>query len=80
MKITGLKALQSKLKDLARFGADLDGELTQVTFEPNDPASIEAAIQEAADAVDAKAKAYPRNEMVQNLAGQAKPVSLACRK
>jgi hypothetical protein len=71
LKITGLNELQRKMDELAKFGAELDGEIAQVTFDPTDPTSIEAAIQEVADAVDAKAKSYPRNEMVQNLAEQA---------
>jgi tRNA threonylcarbamoyladenosine modification (KEOPS) complex Cgi121 subunit len=72
LKITGFNELQRTMDELAKFGADLDGEIAQVTFDPTDPTSIEAAIQEVADAVDAKAKSYPSNEMVQNLAEQAK--------
>jgi hypothetical protein len=72
LKITGLNELQRTMDELAKFGADLDGEIAQVTFNPTDPTNIEAAIQEVADAVDAKAKSYPRNEMVRNLAEQAK--------
>lgn len=72
MKITGLKELQRKMDQLAKFGSDLDGEIASVTFDPSDPASIEAAIQGVRDAVDAKARSYSSNDVVQNLAEQAK--------
>lgn len=72
LKITGLNELQRKMDELAKFGADLDGEIAQVTFDPTDPTSIETAVQEVADAIDAKANSYPHNEMVLNLAEQVK--------
>lgn len=72
IKITGLKELQKKKDDLAKFASKLDGELASVSFDPTDPSSIETAIQTAWDAVDERANAYPRNDMVQNLAEQTK--------
>jgi hypothetical protein len=72
IKITGLKELQKKMDDLAKFASEMDGELARVSFDPNDPSSIETAILTASDAVDERANAYPRNDMVQNLAEQAK--------
>ncbi|MGX5733883.1 hypothetical protein [Bosea thiooxidans] len=72
MKISGFDKLQKKMDQLARFGAELDGELTIVKFDPTDPSSIEAAIQEACNAIDAKAKYYADNDMIQNIADQAK--------
>ncbi len=72
IKMTGLKELQKKLDDLAKFAAEMDGELARVSFDPNDPSSIETAIQTACDSVDERANSYPRNDMVQKLAEQAK--------
>ncbi|MCS6627917.1 hypothetical protein N0B44_33950 [Roseibacterium beibuensis] len=72
IKITGLKELQKKMDDLAKFASEMDGELARVSFDPSDPSSIETAIQAACDAVDERANSYPRNDMVQNLAEQAK--------
>jgi len=72
LKISGLKELQRKMNDVAKFASEMDGELAQVTFNPNDPSSIEIAIQVACDAVDQRAKSYPRNDLVQELAGQVK--------
>lgn len=72
IKITGLKELSKKMDELAKFGSEMDGELAHVSFDPHDPSSIETAIQQACDAVDERAKAYSRNDLVQNLAAQAK--------
>ena len=72
IKITGLKEMQRKMDDLAKFASEMDGELARVSFDPNDPSSIEAAIQKACESVDERATSYPRNDMVQNLAEQAK--------
>lgn len=72
IKITGLKELSKKMDELAKFGSEMDGELANASFDPYDPSSIEAAIQQACDAVDDRATAYPRNDLVQNLAEQAR--------
>ncbi|MDH1767359.1 hypothetical protein N5D37_17280 [Comamonas aquatica] len=51
-KITGLDKLQKNLKDAQRALSELDGELGVVNFDPNDPASIEGAIQSVNRMID----------------------------
>ena len=68
MKITGLDAFSRTLRELEKATSSLDGEIAQVSFDPNDPQSIELAIQEVNAAVDEKTRGYGDNEMVANLA------------
>lgn len=72
VKITGLDALQRQFKELERALRDLDGEIANVRFDPEDPSSIERAIQQLSDAVDEKVRPYGRNEMVQSIAEELK--------
>lgn len=72
MKITGLDALQRQFRELERALRDLDGEIANVRFDPEDPSSIERAIQQLNDAVDEKVRPYGRNEMVQSIAEELK--------
>jgi hypothetical protein len=52
MKITGLDKLTRDLAEAQKATEDLSGELGTVKFDPNDPGSIEAAINEVARLVD----------------------------
>jgi hypothetical protein len=72
MKFNGLDAITKKIDQMSKFAEEIDGELAHVQFDPSDPASIEAALQEINDAVDAKANSYGRNDWIQNLAEQLK--------
>jgi len=72
MKITGLDAIMKKTEQMSKFASEIDGELASVNFDPNDPASIEAAMQEINDAIDEKTRSYERNDWIQNLAEQLK--------
>ncbi len=72
MKITGLDSLQRQFKELERALRDLDGDIANVRFDPDDPGSIERAIQQLNDAVDEKVRPYGRNEMVQSIAEELK--------
>ena len=72
IKITGLDAIKRKTEQMSRFASEIDGELASVSFDPSDPASIEAALQQVSDAIDDKTKSYDRNDWVQNLAAQLK--------
>ncbi|EJB01742.1 hypothetical protein Rleg9DRAFT_0482 [Rhizobium leguminosarum bv. trifolii WSM597] len=71
-KITGLNKLKKKIDQLSNFSQAIDGEIANVSFNPTDPASIEAAIQEAHDAIDQKAIAYERNDWITSLVEQLK--------
>lgn len=71
-KITGLSKLTHDLADAQRAFEGLDGELGTVSFDPHDPASIEAAIQEVEQLVDERLGAYASNPLVGPLIGQMK--------
>lgn len=72
MKISGLDDLQRQLQDAEKAFAALDGELGSVSFDPNDPASIETAIQEVVRVVDERVGAYASNPLVGPIAEQLK--------
>lgn len=72
IKMKGFDALTKKMDQMSKFVAELEGEIAHLSFDPNDPVSIEAAIQEMSDAIDAKARSYERNDWVANLATEIK--------
>lgn len=72
MKIKGLDAIMKKTEQLSKFAREIDGELASVSFDPSDPGSIEAALQQVNDAIDEKTRSYERNDWIQNLAAQLK--------
>lgn len=72
IKISGLEQLSKKMDQLTKFSEEIDGEFANVSFNPNDPSSIEAAISEMEMAVDAKASSYERNDMIADLVLQIK--------
>ena len=71
-KVTGLDKLQKNLKDAQRALRELDGELGVVNFDPNDPASIEGAIQSVNRMIDDRLGEYSSNLIVGPLAEQMK--------
>ncbi|MCS3731221.1 hypothetical protein [Bradyrhizobium betae] len=71
-KVTGFGELAKKMDELAKFTEELNGEIARVAFDPSDPSSIEAAIQELNNAIDAKAARYERNDWAANVAEQVK--------
>lgn len=71
-KITGLDKLQRDLKEAQRALSELDGELGIVSFDPHDPASIEAAIQSVYRMVDERAGEYASNPVVGPMIEQMK--------
>lgn len=72
LKIKGLEAISKKMDQLAKFAGELNGLIARVSFDPHDPGSIEAAIQELNAAVDDRASSYGRNDWVENVAEQLK--------
>ena len=56
LKITGLDNLQRELQDAQRAFKALDGQITTVKFNPEDQASIQAAIASMEAAVDEKSR------------------------
>lgn len=68
----GLDDLARKLKELGEATSALDGDITQLNFDPDDPASIEAAIQQMEAAIDERVSNYTHNDLVTGVAGQLK--------
>lgn len=71
-KITGLDKLTREMDELAKFAESIDGNLTTVKFNPDDPASVQAAVRQMEAAVDVKAAPYRSNNLVMNLASKSK--------
>jgi hypothetical protein len=63
-KITGLDKLSSDLEDAQKAMSAIDGDLGSVSFDPHDPASIEAAIQEVERLIDERLGSYASNPIV----------------
>jgi len=72
LKITGLDELQKQIDDAAKALQALDGELTAVRYNPNDPSSVEAAVVQIEQTIDAKISPYRGNKIVENLTAQLK--------
>lgn len=67
-KINGLDKISRDLEDAQKALAEMDGELGTVSFNPHDPASIEAAIQDVERLIDARLGSYASNPIVGPLA------------
>lgn len=63
-EISGLDQLTRQLEQAQQAFAEIDGELGTVEFNPHDPASIEAAIQQVEAMIDAKVKPWADNPLV----------------
>lgn len=72
VKITGLDKLTKNLEDAQKALAELQGTITELKFDPNDPASIEAAIRQMEQAVDAKVAPYRGNPIIDPIAAKSK--------
>jgi len=71
-RITGLDELSRTFKDAAKAFEGIDGELGSVSFDPNDPGSIETAITEISRIVDEKLGVYSSNPLVAQMADEMK--------
>ena len=70
--LKGLDEFSRMLKEAQEALGSLDGELTNVRFDPEDPASIEAAIQEMERTIDEKVGRHANNAIVAPLVASAK--------
>lgn len=64
IKIKGLDGLTQQLKEAQQALSALDGELGSVHFDPNDPQSLESAIQQMETMIDDRVGAYADNPLV----------------
>ena len=72
IEIKGLEEFQRDLAEVQRALASLDGEITRLSFNPDDPASVQQAIRQMEQAVDGRTAAYSANPMVAKIAEGAK--------
>ena len=70
--ITGLDSLQKTLSEAQTALEAVNGELGTLTFNPEDPASIEAAIAESERLVDERLGAFAGNTIVGPMIQQMK--------
>lgn len=71
-EISGLDELGRQLTDAQKALEVLDGELGTVSFDPGDPASIEAAIQSVEAVIDERIGCYASNPIIAPLADEMK--------
>jgi len=71
-KITGLDKLQNELDAASKASQALDGDLTTLRFDPENPSSVETAVRQVEEAIDAKIAPYRGNAIVENMAVQLK--------
>lgn len=72
IQITGFDKVIQQLDDASKALESLDGHLGTVNFNPDDPASIEAAIQKVEGLVDDKIALYKDNPMIASFAASMK--------
>lgn len=65
--VTGLDKLSRDLEDAQKAMSGMDGQLGSVSFDPHDPTSIEAAIQDAEKLIDERVGSYESNPIVEQL-------------
>ncbi|SFP14741.1 hypothetical protein SAMN03159463_03685 [Mesorhizobium sp. NFR06] len=64
IKITGFDKLTKTLEQAQRALKEVDGELGTVSFDPQDPASIEAAILSVETMIDERLGPYKTNPVI----------------
>jgi hypothetical protein len=65
-------SIQVSLEPSPEAAKALDGEISTVNFDPHDPSSVEAAVVQMEQAIDAKIAVYRGSELVENIATQLK--------
>ena len=71
-KIEGLDKLQKNLGEIEEAFSELDGKLGSVSFDPENPESIDQAISEVSQMVDKRLAKYDGNETVRAMAEEIK--------
>lgn len=70
--ISGLDKIQRELDQLQKTIASLDGDVTSVNFDPEDPQSIEVAIQKMEAVIDERVGDLRGNQMAVDLVSELK--------
>jgi len=71
-KIEGLDKLNNDLENAAQALGELDGELGRVSFDPNDPASIDQAIRSVNSMIDERVSGFEDNPIIEPLVEEMK--------
>ena len=71
-RVTGFDGLQKKLKLIQNAIAELDGDLGTVSFDPNDPTSIDHAIKTMESTIDERLGQYSSDSFVKSLIEETK--------
>lgn len=71
-KIEGLDKLQRDLKRVQDAISELDGDLGSVSFNPDDPESIDLAISSMEKLIDEKVAGFEDNDIVASLIDEMK--------
>jgi hypothetical protein len=72
LKIAGLDDFQKQLDQAAKALQSLDGEVTTLKFNPDDPASVEGAVVQMEQAIDLKIAPYRGNQIIEKIAVELK--------
>ncbi len=72
INISGLDKFQKELADLAKVLDEIDGEIINVRFDPDDPESIQAAINKMSKAIDDKVGYYKNNSTATEMIEEVK--------
>lgn len=72
MGITSLDKLHKTLNDFQIALSELDGKLGTVSFDPEDPASIDQAVREMEAFIDTRIGNYAGNKMLASLIDSTK--------
>jgi hypothetical protein len=72
MKVTGFDQVARQLEELTSALNSLDGELATVSFDPNQPESVEQAIGVMEETIDRKVAPYRSNQMVSGIVSKLK--------
>lgn len=72
MSVSGFEKLQRDLKNLESALSSLTGTIADLQIDPNDEASVQAAIRNMEQSIDRKVAPYGRNEMVVKITKEAK--------
>ena len=72
IKISGFEELQNELTQAQSALEQLDGELGSVSYDPNDPISIDSAICEMERIVDERVGKYSGNSIIEPMIEELK--------
>lgn len=72
IEITGLTELTKQLEDAQKALDNIDSEIGAVSFDPNDPATIELAIKKMEALIDNRIRQYSDNPIIAPLVANMK--------